>query len=166
MLMLAFGLLVAACGGSDEPAGTTASTTVAAEAGTTASSGATTLATSTTKESSSSTEGGSSSSLRDLRDSLDVESIVLQPAAEGGPHPTLGWDPVDGAATYWLVLRDSSGRVYWAWTGAETSVRVGGGDSPELNQTAALHEPMTWAVAAIDGSGTLIAFSDTATVSP
>ena len=92
--------------------------------------------------------------------------MALRPADEGGPHPTLAWDAVDGAATYWLVVHDGDGRVYWAWTGAETQVRVGGGDRSELNQTAALHEPMTWSVTAVDASGSLLAFSDVATVSP
>lgn len=91
---------------------------------------------------------------------------MLRPADEGGPHPALEWEPVNGAATYWLVVRDGSGEVYWAWTGVDTRVRIGGGDRPELNQTAALYEPMTWVVAAVDESGSLLAFSDVGTVAP
>jgi hypothetical protein len=158
--VLAFGLLVTACGGSDEATGTSAPATSTAETTTTAGAVPTTRA-------ASATEGvSSSSSLRDMRAGLEIESIVLGPADEGGPHPTLEWEPVDGAATYWLVLRNASGEVYWAWTGADTQVRVGGGDRPELNQSAALYEPMTWVVAAVDESGSLLAFSDVGTVAP
>lgn len=155
VVVLIAGLLVGACGGSaDEPAVGVNTTSGASETTTTAGPVETTSATPT-----------ASSSIRDMRTDLGIAEVKLHPADEGGPHPTLGWDPVDGAATYWLVLRDSGG-IYWAWTGAETSVRVGGGDSDEINQTAALHEPMTWAVSAFDGSGTLIALSDVAEVTP
>jgi hypothetical protein len=167
-VVLAIALLVAACGGSDEPTSTSVSPTTpgstpdTAAVTTTAGSGIT----ATTQPMSTTGAGSSPSSIRDIRGDLGIGSIVLQPADEGGPHPTLAWDPVDGAATYWLVLHDGAGRVYWAWTGAETQVRVGGGDRAELNQTAALHEPMSWSVTAVDASGSLLAFSDVATVSP
>lgn len=164
---LAIGLAVAACGGSDEPASASSSTGPASTpdtAAVTTTAGSTTP--STTQGPSSTGTSPSASSIRDLRGDFGIESIALQPADEGGPHPTLAWDAVDGAATYWLVVHDGDGRVYWAWTGAETQVRVGGGDRPELNQTAALHEPMTWSVTAVDASGSLLAFSDVATVSP
>ncbi len=105
-------------------------------------------------------------SLAELRSDLDIDVVVLEPASEGGNHPTLGWQATEGAASYWLVMRDGDGRPYWAWTGTDTSVRVGGGDSPETNQTAALHETMTWRVAAFDEQGNLVGLSDTATVSP
>jgi hypothetical protein len=161
VLVLACGLVVVACGGPDEATGTSAPTTVRpAVTETTAGAVPTTHMTTTT-------EGGSlSSSLRDVRADIGIASIALRPADEGGPHPTLEWESVEGAATYWLVLRDGSGHVYWAWTGADTRVRVGGGDHSELNQTAALYEPMTWMVGAVDGMGSLLASSDVATVSP
>ncbi len=161
---MALALVMVGCGSSDESTATTVSsdavdTTTTTTTGDTAPTTTTTPATSTSARS-------ASSSVREMRADLGIESIVLQPAEEGGPHPTLEWDPVAGAATYWLVLRDDSGDIYWAWTGADSRVRVGGGESPELNQTAALFEPMTWAVAAFDGSGNLVALSGEATVLP
>lgn len=146
------GLLVASCGGATLT--TTTSTGVAtsdrAEVAT------------TTGGAPATTSNAESGSVRDL----GIDTITLQSSDEGGPHPTLRWEPVDGAETYWLTLRDGTGGVYWAWSGPDTSVRVGGGTSPELNQTAALHEPMSWSVIAIDESGTLIALSSRGTVSP
>ncbi len=92
--------------------------------------------------------------------------MVLQPTDEGGSHPTLSWLPLEGASTYWLVLRDGSGRVAWAWSGKRTSVRVGGGDTADLNQTATVYEEMTWSVLAFDAAGELIGLSDRQRVAP
>jgi hypothetical protein len=144
-------VLLAACSGSAQPADVTAvtETTDTKEAATT-----------TTASPTSPSEPESSA--RDLQ----IDSVALHPAGEGGPHPTLSWDPVTDAATYWLFLRDGSGVIYWAWSGADTSVRVGGGSSTDLNQTAALHEEMSWSVFAFDDTGTLLALSDVAEVSP
>lgn len=105
-------------------------------------------------------------SLREMRDDLGIDILILSPTNETGSHPTLSWSPVDGAMSYWLVLRDADGRPYWAWTGNDTSVRVGGGDSSEPNQTATLHEEMTWSVAAFDEEENLIALSDAASLTP
>lgn len=105
-------------------------------------------------------------SLLELRGDLDVAVVVLEPTTEGGSHPTLSWQPASGAESYWLVVRGADGRPYWAWTGTSTSVRVGGGDRSDTNQTAALHEAMTWRVAAFDAAGVLIGLSDPASLTP
>lgn len=99
-------------------------------------------------------------------DVLGVGSIVLDDVTEPGPHPVLGWEPVPGAASYWLTVTDGAGRPFWAWTGTATTVRVGGGPSAELNQTAAIHEPMTWRVAALDSNGVLVALSEPGDLAP
>jgi hypothetical protein len=164
--VVSIGMVVTSCGGSDEPAATTASAADVATTSRTAGATTTDGPAATAPTTPTATVANGSTSLRDLRGDLSIGSVELQPADEGGPHPTLAWDPVDDAATYWLVVRDGSGDAYWAWTGADTSVRLGGGDRAGLNQTAALHEPMTWSVTAIDGSGNVIAFSDVATVAP
>lgn len=104
--------------------------------------------------------------IRDMRDSLGLENVTLVTLTEGGSHPRLEWEPVSGATTYWLIVRDGSGQPYWAWTGSATAVRIGGGDVSDLNQTAALHEEMTWTVAAFDDSGSLFAISDPGSVAP
>ena len=106
---------------------------------------------------------------RDLRTTLaerGVAELSLDPTVESGSHPTLSWPAVDGATSYWLVLLDSAGEPYWAWTGSATSVRVGGGDRDATNQTAALHEPMTWTVSAFDAAGALLAISEPANAAP
>mgnify|MGYP001084730826 FL=1 len=106
-------------------------------------------------------------SLLDMRGDLGVGIVVVDPTTEtGSPHPTLSWQPVDAAASYWLVLHDADGEPFWAWTGTDTSIRVGGGGSPDINQTAALHQEMTWRVAAFDGEGVLVALSDPAALAP
>lgn len=92
--------------------------------------------------------------------------VAFNPTTEAGSHPTLSWNPFEGAMSYWLVLRDTDGRPCWAWTGTDTSVRMGGGDSSDTNQTAALHAGMTWSVAAFDVEGNLVALSDTASLAP
>lgn len=102
---------------------------------------------------------------RELAEVVDIGVVTLE-AVDSGPHPVLGWEPVQGAALYWLMISDSDGEPYWAWTGAHTTVRIGGGDSTELNQTAAIHEDMTWRVAAFDETGTLVALSETGALAP
>lgn len=163
-LTIALVLLVAlaACGGGDEasPAASEVTTTAAATTS------PTTQAPPTTAATDGSTTTTALPTLTELRDDLGIAVLGLGPTTETGSHPTLSWQAADGAATYWLVVRDGAGRPYWAWTGSDTSVRIGGGDTPDTNQTAALHEPMTWSVAAFDAAGELIALSDEATVSP
>ncbi len=104
--------------------------------------------------------------LVELRENLGINALILETTNESGSHPTLSWQPADGAESYWLTVRAADARPYWAWTGADTSVRVGGGDRPDTNQTAVLHETMTWRVAAFDADGVLIAISDEASISP
>lgn len=101
-----------------------------------------------------------------MRGDLGIDILVLNETTETGSHPTLSWNSFGGAVSYWLVLRDAGGRPYWAWTGTDTSVRVGGGDSADTNQTAALRAEMTWSVAAFDKEGNLSALSDTALLAP
>lgn len=100
------------------------------------------------------------------RDALALDALTLDPADEGGSHPTLSWQPVDGADSYWLVVHDADRRPYWSWTGSVTTVRFGGGDRAETNQTAALHDTMTWSVIALDAEGNPIALSDEAPLTP
>jgi hypothetical protein len=104
--------------------------------------------------------------LVDMRSEFGIADLVLEPTVETGSHPMLSWQAAAGATSYWLVVRDADDRPYWAWTGAEVSVRFGGGDTEEPNQTAVLHEMMTWRVAAFDAEGSLIALSESAVLSP
>lgn len=101
-----------------------------------------------------------------MRSELGLETITLVVPTEGGSHPLLEWEPVSGATAYWIVVRDGSGEPYWAWSGSTTGVRFGGGESTDLNQTAALHEAMTWSVFGFDDAGALIALSDVESLAP
>lgn len=164
LLITALCLVLVGCGASESE--TSASSTGSQGTTTTESMASTTSAATDAPESTTTAIGTESGSVRDLREQFGIGVVTLRSTAEGGPHPMLAWEPVDGASAYWLVVKDADGVIYWAWTGEATSVRVGGGDSPDLNQTAALHETMTWSVTAIDESGSILAFSDNATVSP
>ncbi len=103
--------------------------------------------------------------LRETFSERGVTTMTLR-SDETGPHPTLTWDTVDGAALFLLAIIDGNGSPYWAWTGTETSVRVGGGNTAELNQTATLHEPMKATIAAVSSEGRLVAISEPTTIGP
>jgi hypothetical protein len=78
----------------------------------------------------------------------------------------LSWQAVPSASSYWLVVQDSNGNPYWAWTGSDTEVRFGGGDTDALNQTAVLYEPMSWRIVALAVDGRVVAFSEYAAIEP
>ncbi len=104
--------------------------------------------------------------LRSVLADRGIGQLTLLPTTESGPHPTLSWEAVEDAAAYWLVVLDGSGRAHWAWTGSDTSVRFGGGERADENQTSPLHEPMTWSVSALDAAGLVIALSDVGSLTP
>lgn len=101
----------------------------------------------------------------DLAEVAELGVVTLN-EVEPGPHPVLSWEPFEGASSYWLTVIDSGDDPYWAWTGKVSSVRVGGGQTEETNQTAAIHEDMIWRIAAFDPDGELIALSQAGTISP
>lgn len=91
-------------------------------------------------------------------------SFALTTAASGS-NPVLAWDAVEGAVLYRLVVRDADGRPYWAWSGSDSSVAVGGSAEPTA-VGARVFTDMTWQVSAHDASGLPIAVSDVGTLSP
>ena len=153
-------LLLAACGGDDD-------TTPATNTGPTATAAPAEPATEVAEPTTEPTVGSTPDEPPDTRQRLSdagapsIELAIVEP----GPHPMLEWDAVAGADEYWLVVLDGDGVAYWSWTGEGTTVRFGGGDNPELNQTAVLYEPMTASVAAVAG-GTIIAISDVTALEP
>ena len=90
--------------------------------------------------------------------------LVVQPT-EPGPRPLLAWDAVEGAVNYQLVVLDADGTAYWAWSGTETSVFLGGMENPDA-VGAWVFEPLTWVVAAEDPNGATLAMSARAELLP
>ena len=92
----------------------------------------------------------------------DVRSITLTTASKGlGAHPTLRWKPARGVTTYVVFIQSTKGQPYWTWRGAETHVRLGGGDETAVarSEGAALTRPRDWFVLGLDGSGAVVAAS-------
>lgn len=88
-----------------------------------------------------------------------LEPITVVPTvADVGDQPTLEWMSVDGAAEYRVVVRDGDAAAYWAWSGPETSVVLGGGTSPE-GAGARVPDGGEWSVIARDAEGATIATS-------
>ncbi len=86
-------------------------------------------------------------------------------ATESGPRPLLAWDAIDGAVDYRVVVLDAQGQPYWAWSGPETEINVGGVSNPDA-AGATVFEPMTWTVAAIDADGVPVAMSAAGALTP
>jgi hypothetical protein len=85
--------------------------------------------------------------------------------AERGSNPMLSWAPVDGAVLYRVVVLDPNGDAYWAWSGTETSVPVGGNATPTL-VGARVYDAMSWQVAAHGADGAPLAMSEPHVLTP
>jgi hypothetical protein len=98
-----------------------------------------------------------------------VEEITLTTPQEGvGVKPQFAWEPLDGATWYTLVLYTADREPYWAWEGADTSIYLGGNDTPPSEDSAGpvLSADMSWAVMAFDGDDRLIGSSVLRPISP
>lgn len=94
---------------------------------------------------------------------------LLVPGTSGaGEVPGFEWAPVDGAARYRLVVLDGSGKMLWAWNGADTKVNLGGLPEarPEGVGGPLINAGSSWSVIAFDASGNAIAASNIRAVSP
>lgn len=91
--------------------------------------------------------------------------VAATSTADAGPRPLLGWETVDGAANYRVVVLDADGTPYWTWTGSDTTVHVGNDEDPSV-PGARVFEPMTWTVAALDGEGVPLAISEPSPLVP
>lgn len=94
-----------------------------------------------------------------------IFDVIETEPNEPGPRPELSWSPVDGAAAYDLIVLDAERRPYWGWSGADTSVHLGGVSNPEAIG-AWVFEPLTWIVTARDGAGRTLAVSQQAALEP
>ena len=83
--------------------------------------------------------------------------ITLDPT-ESGPRPILSWSEIEGTALYQLTVLDADGVPYWAWSGTETAVPLGGMDNPDAIG-AWVFEDLSWMVVARDASGAPLGMS-------
>jgi hypothetical protein len=122
---------------------------------------ATTIATTTTTQ-----RTGPPVELADL-DAV-AEITVTTPVSGNGEHPLLAWAPVESAATYTVTLHRLDGEPYWAWTGAESQIWLGGfADAPEPDVDGPfLAESMTLRVVAFDTETAIIAASRAVDIAP
>ena len=93
-----------------------------------------------------------------------IESIATEPS-EAGPRPLLAWEPVAGAAEYQVVVLGADGEPYWAWSGIETMINVGGNPEPQAIG-AWVHESMTWTVSAHSATGEVLGLSAPSALQP
>lgn len=93
---------------------------------------------------------------------------LLTPASGAGERPLLEWAAVEGAARYSLIVQSSDGQPYWAWSGRQTSVYLGGTHSLPSAEAAGptLQPGMVWAVLAFDAQQQIIAASLLQSISP
>ncbi len=106
-------------------------------------------------------EGGDSVELT-LADVFDP--IATEPT-EAGPRPLLAWEAVEGASLYQVVVLGADGEPYWAWSGTETMINVGGNAQPDAIG-AWVHESMTWTVSAHSADGKVLGLSAPAGLEP
>jgi len=93
--------------------------------------------------------------------------IQLTPTEGVGVRPNLDWEAVEGADSYFLVVKDDAGVPYWAWDGSETSVPLGGAAFPEdYGNGPTIGPGYTWSVSAYAADGTFLAISGDRPVSP
>ena len=85
---------------------------------------------------------------------IDVAATGSDPT-----RPTFTWAAVAGATSYELVVHGADGRPVWAWTGASTSVSLGGVERPADAEGPTLTGPSTVRVYAFDATAHLLAIS-------
>ncbi len=98
----------------------------------------------------------------------DAEVIVqTTPTSGEGARPLLGWEPVDGAATYLVIVFAGDEEPYWSTITEQAETYVGGQaaiadgvDGPEVAGG------YSWAVYAEDENGNPIASSPIRSISP
>lgn len=92
-----------------------------------------------------------------LVESAEAFGLLTEPV-EVGSQPELVWEAVDGAARYRVVILDGEGLPYWSWSGPETSVFLGGGQSSD-GVGPSVGAGFTWSVVALDADDVFVAAS-------
>lgn len=86
---------------------------------------------------------------------------LLTAPVEAGTQPELTWGSVDGAERYRVVVLDGDDLPYWSWSGPETSVFLGGGQSSD-GAGPSVGVGFTWSVIALDADNAFVASSPVA----
>lgn len=73
----------------------------------------------------------------------------------GGSRPQLSWPDVEGAALYRVAIVQDDGPG-WAWSGAESTVVLGGGEEGRVGPGFALSSPGVAYVLAVDADGAIL----------
>ena len=95
----------------------------------------------------------------------DVFDPIATEPTESGPRPLLAWEAIEGADLYQVVVLGADGEPYWAWSGTETEIHVGGNPEPQA-LGAWVHESMTWTVSAHGPEGQVLGLSSPAGLEP
>ena len=100
----------------------------------------------------------------------DVAPLQVRTSGAGlGPWPTLAWEPVDAAVRYRVTVYTEADRAWWAWTGPENEVILGGFTTqPSSTSQVAprLDGPMTYDVVALDADDRVVAQSGVVAIAP
>lgn len=93
--------------------------------------------------------------------------IQITPTEGVGFRPMLSWEAIEGAGSYFLVVKDDAGAPYWAWDGTETSIPLGGASFPDdIGNGPTIAPGYTWSVSAYAADGTILAISGDRSLSP
>jgi len=74
-------------------------------------------------------------------------------------RPVLEWEPIEGADSYSVVVLDEAGEPYWAWSGTESEIVLGGAPSSDFGIGPIIGVDYSWSVAAFDADGVFLAIS-------
>ncbi len=93
--------------------------------------------------------------------------IQITPTEGVGLRPTLDWEAIEGAGTYFLVVKDEQGAAYWAWEGSATSILLGGAEFPQdYGNGPTIGPGYLWSVSAYAADGMMLAISGDRPISP
>jgi len=89
------------------------------------------------------------------------------PTSGEGPRPLLAWEPVEGTATYTVVVYTGTGAPYWSSVTDEPGIYVGGPLQIPAGRTGPnVSDGYTWVVYADDADGNLLAVSPQRPIAP
>jgi hypothetical protein len=94
----------------------------------------------------------------------DVAALTVTDITPGD-RPRFGWEPVDDAVEYSLVVAGEDGGVIWAWRGTTTSIDLGAG-LIDGNEGPRLAPGSTLDLFALAADGTILAASGPVPLAP